>query len=103
MEDLGFGEDKELIQYILQNLSAESKKHITEDIVTDILDYLLDYYEEQGFFEGDEEAEVEIVESDMAAFILQHLQQDRVNITEDQLYEVLDLEYEFDKKNGVFQ
>lgn len=103
MEDLEFGEDKALIQYILKNLSADSKKSITEAIITDILDYMLDYYEEQGFLDGDEDSEVEIVESDMAAFILQHLQQDRINITEDQLYEVLDLEYEFDKENGVFQ
>ena len=96
MEDLDFGEDKKLIQYILKNLSAESKAAITEEILIDILDYMLDFYAERGLLDSDGEGEFMV--SDMTAYILMHMQQDRINVTEDQIDEVLDLEFEYEEK-----
>ena len=47
MEDLLF-DDTETINYIWERLEDSEKKCINKSLIQDILDYILDFYEEKG-------------------------------------------------------
>lgn len=107
-DNLGFGEDKELIDYIMSHLSPENKVNVTPEIIDNVLTFMLDYYDEQGFFDDEDpnfagdEKEVEINEGEMLYFIENKIKE-QAPLTEEQLQEILDLEFEFNQKNGVYK
>lgn len=101
MEDLLF-DDTETINYIWERLEDSEKKCINKSLIQDILDYILDFYEEKGYLEGDDDAEVAIPEEELFQFIKEKLEVSEATITEDLLEKVLDLEYQFSEENGVF-
>lgn len=112
MENYGveLGEEKALIAYILNNLSEENKNGVTEEIVVFILDAMLDYYAESGVLDdsnGDTgdlaEEEVEINEFEMASFIAEKLAQEEILLSQSQLEEILDLEFEYNQQDGVYE
>ncbi len=100
MEDIYFGDDKELIDYILSNLSEESKKNITAEIVDDVISEMMNYYESKGFFDelvGNDDDELEVNTSEMV-LLIQEAVSKKTPITLDQVEEILDLEYKFDNE-----
>lgn len=112
MENYGveLGEEKALIAYILNNLSEENKNGVTEEIIVFILDAMLDYYAESGVLDdsngdtGDHaEEEVEINEFEMASFIAEKLAQEEILLSQSQLEEILDLEFEYNQQDGVYE
>ena len=109
MENYGveLGEEKALIAYILNNLSEENKSGVTEEIVIFVLDAMLDYYAESGVLDdaNDETAdeEVEINEFEMVTFIAEKLAQEEIILSQSQLEEILDLEFEYNQQDGVYE
>lgn len=101
MEDLLF-DDTETINYIWERLEDSEKKCINKSLIQDILDYILDFYEEKGYLEGDDDDEIAIPEEELFQFIKEKLKLSGDTITEDLLEKVLDLEYQFSEENGVF-
>ncbi len=100
MEDIYFGDDKELINYILSNLSEENKKNITAEIVDDVIAEMMNYYESKGFFDelvGNDDDELEINTSEMV-LLIQEAVSKKTPITLAQVEEILDLEYQFDNE-----
>lgn len=100
MEDIYFGDDKELIDFILSNLSEENKKNITAELVDDVIAEMMNYYESKGFFDelvGNDDDELEINTSEMV-LLIQEAVSKKTPITLAQVEEILDLEYQFDNE-----
>ena len=100
MEDIYFGDDKELIDYILSNLSEENKKNITAEVVDDVISEMMSYYESKGFFDeivGNDDDELE-VNTGERALLIQEAVSKKTPITLEQVEEILDLEYNFDNE-----
>jgi Ni,Fe-hydrogenase III component G len=100
MDDIYFGDDKELIDFILSNLSEENKKNITAEIVDDVIAEMMNYYESKGFFDelvGNDDDELEINTSEMV-LLIQEAVSKKTPITLAQVEEILDLEYQFDNE-----
>lgn len=97
-------DDTECIKYILNHLPETFKGKITEEDVQYVLDVICDYYAENDLF--DEEDKVEeafIAEEDMFQYINKIINKEKiVNITEEELQAILDGEFEYGKKIGIY-
>ncbi len=104
MDEYGFGEDKEMIDYILNHLSKGNKQGITADKIEAVIDYMLDFYDSKGFLDDtkNEDEDVEIDETEMCNFILEKLDKAKITLTTEQLDEILDLEYQYNLDGGVY-
>lgn len=104
MENLGFGDDKELVNYVLKNLSNENKEGITPEKIENVLDFMLDFFEYKGYMddETDSNEEVIIDDDEMANFIQEKLEKNAIPLTEAQVKEILDIEYQFNLNEGVY-
>ena len=104
MENLGFGDDKELVNYVLKNLSNENKEGITPEKIDNVLDFMLDFFEYKGYMddEADGNEEVIIDDDEMANFIQDKLEKNAISLTEAQVKEILDIEYQFNLDEGVY-
>lgn len=104
MDELGFGEDKEMINFILKNISQENKKKVTSEVIETVLDFMLDYYESKGFLsdDKDEDEEIEIDEIEMSQFIKDKLSRTSFALTDNQIDEILDLEYQYNQEEGIY-
>lgn len=104
MDELGFGEDKEMINFILKNISQENKKKVTSEVIETVLDFMLDYYESKGFLSDDKDGdeEVEIDETEMSQFIKDKLSRTSFALTDNQIDEILDLEYQYNQEEGIY-
>lgn len=104
MDELGFGEDKEMINFILKNISQENKKKVTSEVIEAVLDFMLDYYESKGFLSDDKDGdeEVEIDETEMSQFIKDKLSRTSFALTDNQIDEILDLEYQYNQEEGIY-
>ncbi len=104
MENLGFGDDKELVNYVLKNLSNENKEGITPEKIENVLDFMLDFFEYKGYMddEADSDEEVIIDDDEMANFIQEKLEKNAISLTEAQVKEILDIEYQFNLNEGVY-
>lgn len=104
MENLGFGDDKELVNYVLKNLSNENKEGITPEKIENVLDFMLDFFEHKGYMddEADGNEEVIIDDDEMTNFIQEKLGKNAISLTEAQVREILDIEYQFNLDEGVY-
>jgi hypothetical protein len=104
MENLGFGDDKELVNYVLKNLSNENKEGITPEKIENVLDFMLDFFEHKGYMddEADGNEEVIIDDDEMTNFIQEKLGKNAIFLTEAQVREILDIEYQFNLDEGVY-
>lgn len=104
MENLGFGDDKELVNYVLKNLSNENKEGITPEKIENVLDFMLDFFEHKGYMddEADGNEEVIIDDDEMTNFIQEKLEKNAIFLTEAQVREILDIEYQFNLDEGVY-
>ncbi len=103
-EDVTFGDEKQMINFILQNLSNESKGKITYEMVDAFIDAMLEFYEEEGFFDepANENEEVEIDEERMIDYIKKRLD-GKYTLTDSEIDEILDLEYEYNQEDGIYE
>lgn len=105
MEDLGFGEDRELIDYVLNHISEENKKGLTSEKIESVLDFMLDFFESKGYLDEsniDSDQEVEIDEGEMSCYIMENIERASIALTVEQVDEILDLEYQFNQEDGVY-
>ncbi|MGN0186685.1 MAG: hypothetical protein ACI392_02940 [Paludibacteraceae bacterium] len=97
-------DDSEAVQFILATLSDEAKRKITDDDVQYVLDVLCEYYDKNHLMDsdgGDDEAA--IAEDDMHNYIWNVIQKENVvQLTEDDLQEILDGEFEYGKRIGIY-
>jgi hypothetical protein len=101
MEDILYDET-ETIDFIYNGLNDEEKKVVNKDLIEDILDYILDFYEDMGFLEGDDDDEIAIPEEELFAYVQKKLIETGEAINDNLLQKILDLEYQSAEENEIF-
>ena len=97
-------DDTEAINFILNSLPAESRARISDDDVQYILDLICEYYDSNDLMNDDESVgEATIAEDEMFDFIWKLMKKEnQVQLTEEELQQVLDGEFEYGKKIGIY-
>ncbi len=102
-EELLFDEEA-AVKFILDFIPEENRKDLTEDEILYILDVIDDYYESEGLLSEDETAaEASIDEEKMYNFVLKAVQKDKMNISTEQIQLILEGEYEYGVKLGIYE
>jgi hypothetical protein len=96
-------DDTEAINFILNSLPEESRAKISDDDVQYLLDLVCEYYDSNNLIEDDAVGEATIAEDEMFDFIWKLMKKEnQVNLTEEELQQVLDGEFEYGKKIGIY-
>ncbi len=94
-------DDSECIEFIMGYV--DKSLNITDDDVQYVLDLICEYYAQNEFME-DKAEEAEIAEDDMMNFIMAAVRKETImNLCEEQVAAILDGEYEYGKKTGIYQ
>ena len=96
-------DDTECIKFILNFLPEELKGKVSDDDIQYVLDLICEYYAENDLIEEDTVEEATIAEEDMYNFILAAIRKEKVvEIDEYTLEVILDGEFEYGKKIGIY-
>jgi hypothetical protein len=103
-DDLDFLYDEdEAVKFIKKRLPDALKKKFSDDDVNYIIDLIYEYYESQGFFEGDEDKEIEINEDEMTAYVIKNALSDGVGKYEaDEISLIVQGEMAYCESIGMF-
>jgi len=100
-EDLNFVDDSECITFILKNIDPAF--NTTDDEVQYIIDLICEYYVDTEMMEDKAET-AEIAEDDMLNYIMAAIRKEKVfDMSEEKVAAILDQEYEFGKKTGMYE
>lgn len=97
-------DDSEAVKFILGTLSPETQCKVTDDDVQYVLDVLCEYYDKNHLMDSDgNDDEAAIAEDDMHNYIWNVIKKENVvQLTEDELQEILDGEFEYGKRIGIY-
>ena len=102
-EDLLVFDEDEAVKYIYDSLSPELKKRISQDDIDYVMDVMYEYFEENNLIDEDSTDEAAIDEEDMLDFIMSCIKNDKVvNLTRDDVLVILESEFEYGKKMGIY-
>lgn len=94
-------DDSECIKFILNAVDPELK--ISDNDIQYVLDLIADYYADNEMLDETNE-EVEIAEDDMINSIMAAVKKEKiVELNEEQVAAILDQEYEYGKKIGIYE
>lgn len=100
-EDLNFVDDSECIAFILKNI--DPKWNATDDEIQYIIDLICEYYVDTEMIEDKDET-AEIAEDDMLTYIMAAVRKEKVfDLAEDKVAAILDQEYAYGKKTGIYE
>lgn len=100
-EDLNFVDDSECIAFILKNINPAF--NTTDDEVQYIIDLICEYYVDTEMMEDKAET-AEIAEDDMLNYIMSAVHKEKLfDFTEDKVAAILEQEYEYGKKTGMYE
>lgn len=100
-EDLNFVDDSECIAFILKNIDPAF--NTTDDEVQYIIDLICEYYVDTEMIEDKAET-AEIAEDDMLSYIMAAVRKEKVfDLAEDKVAAILDQEYAYGKKTGMYE
>lgn len=96
-------DDTEAIEFILNSLPEKTREKITDDDVQYVLDLICEYYDSNDLIDDEAVGEATIAEDDMFNFIWALMKKEnQVNLTEEELQLVLDGEFHYGKKIGIY-
>lgn len=96
-------DDSEAIRFILNGLSPETRAKITDDDVQYVLDLICDYYDKNDLLDDSADSDAAIAEDDMHNYIWNLMRKENVaHMSEDEMQEILDGEFEYGKKIGIY-
>ncbi|HBZ33717.1 MAG TPA: hypothetical protein DEO38_01315 [Bacteroidales bacterium] len=104
-------EDQEVIDYIIQYLNKDDRERISRKDISTMLDYIVDYYDDQGLIHDDDDDdanevvdEAEIDEEEMFNSIRERVSADPSlkHIDDDLLRQVLEGEYHYGLSIGIY-
>lgn len=96
-------DDSEAIRFILNGLSPETRAKITDDDVQYVLDLICDYYDKNDLLDDSADNDAAIAEDDMHNYIWNLMRKENVaHMSEDEMQEILDGEFEYGKKIGIY-
>lgn len=100
-EDLNFVDDSECIAFILKNI--DPKWNATDDEIQYIIDLICEYYVDTEMIDDKDET-AEIAEDDMLTYIMAAVRKEKVfDLAEDKVAAILDQEYAYGKKTGIYE
>ncbi len=102
-EDLIFFDDTEAIQFILSSLPEEAKATVTEDKIEYVLDAIYDFYDDEGLIDEDTTESAEIDEEDMFVYLQKCIEEDKMEITNEEINYILEGEYAYGKSIGIYE
>ncbi|MCQ2329938.1 MAG: hypothetical protein MJZ93_05235 [Paludibacteraceae bacterium] len=94
-------DDSECINYILGH--ADKSLNLKDDDVQYVLDLIYEYYANNEMMEDSDDV-AEIAEDDMLNFIMGTIRKEKiVTLTEEQVSAILDGEYQYGVKTGLYE
>ena len=104
-DDLECFDDKKAIEYIQKNIFPDYKGKVTDKQIQYILDCEYDYYESKGFFEGDEERDVELDEEEEFQAICERVEKDgrAAELPSDVIGAIIEANYKYCEEFGIFE
>ncbi len=85
---LEYDEDESL-KFIQDSLPEEMKGEFSDDEINYIVDLIYEFYEEKGFLDEDDDAEVEIDEDELLEYIFDNARKDAIREYTDEQIEVI--------------
>lgn len=101
-DDLLVYDEDDAVKYILDFLPDDTKKRVGETEIEYVLDVIYDFYDEKGYVEEDSAEEASIDEEEMFEYILKASKKDKIDLTEDDVAQILNGEYEYGKSIGIY-
>lgn len=71
-------DDTEAVQFIKKQLPKEVGDKFNDDDINYIIDLIYEFYESEGFLDGDDDKEVDINEDELVAFVIKNALSDEV-------------------------
>jgi hypothetical protein len=78
MEDFNLYDDDEAIQFVRNYLPQELKEKFSDDDIIYIIDLIYDFYESNGFLDGDDDDEVVYNVSDLEEHVMKCAKKDNI-------------------------
>ena len=101
-DDLLVYDEDEAVKFILNHISSEAKTNIPDTKVEYVLDVIYEYYDEKGLIQEDTAEEASIDEEDMFKYLKKCVKKDKMDITEEEITQILEGEYEYGKSVGIY-
>lgn len=74
---LEYDED-DSIKFIQNHLPEELKNKFSDDEVNYIVDLIYEFYENEGFFDGDDDSDIEIDVDELINFVIKNARKDKI-------------------------
>lgn len=98
---MNFVDDSECIAFILKNI--DPALNTTDDEVQYIIDLICEYYVDTDMIEDKAET-AEIAEDDMMNYVMSKVRKEKMfDLAEEKVAAILDQEYEYGKKTGMYE
>ena len=86
---LEYDEDDSIV-FIQNHLPENLKNKFSDDEVNYIVDLIYEFYETEGFFEGDDDTDIEIDVDELLLFVIKNVQKDKVrDFSEDDIENIV--------------
>ena len=97
-------DDSDAVKFINNFLPEDIRKKFNDDDIVYIIDLIHDYYDSKGYFDGDEDKEIEINEDELIAFVVKNALTDGVgNFAADDVSLIVQGELEYCNSIGMFE
>ncbi len=101
-DDLLVYDDDAAVEFILKNIPDEMRENITADSINYILDLLYEFFEQKGLINEESTEEASIDEEEMLDFVVKTAEKEDVLLSEEEIIEILEGEYEYGKTLGIY-
>lgn len=92
----------ECIKYIRAHVPEEDLADVSDEDIDDVLDYIYDYYEENGLIDEDDVSDAIIDETEEYQYVLDRCREDGLQLSEQQVQLILAEEYEYGVEAGIY-
>lgn len=83
-------DEDESVKFIRESLPEDMREELSDDEINYIVDLVYEFYEEKGFFEEDDESDIEIDEDELIEFAIKNARKDKIsNFTDEQIESVI--------------
>ena len=71
-------DEDDSVKFIRKHLPEEMKEQFSDDEINYVVDLIYEFYDEKGFYDGNDDDEVEIDEDELLDYVLRNAQKDRI-------------------------
>ncbi len=97
-------DEDESIVFIQNHLTEELRGKFSNDEVNYVVDLIYEYYESEGFFDNDDDSDIEIDIDEMLDFVIENAKKDKVrDFTEDELESIVAGELAYCDTLNIFE